>query len=99
MNVNIQTQRFTVDSKLKSFIERKMEKLRQYNDHILNIDVYLKLDSMGQKVKDKIAEIQVLVPRQRFFVKQTSKSFEESIDLALDSLINQIKRKKERMIA
>ena len=47
-------------------------------------------------IKDKIAEIKVHVPRHAFFVKQSSKSFEESFDTALDSVINQIKRKKRK---
>ena len=99
MNVNIQTQRFDADSKLVSFIEKRMSKLTQYSDRITKIDVYLKLDSMAHKVKDKIAEIKVSVPRKSFFVKHTSKSFEESIDVALDSVIEQIRRKKQRIAA
>jgi len=41
----------------------------------------------------------VHVPRHSFFVKSTSKSFEESFDAAFDSLVNQVKRRKEKMIA
>jgi len=50
-------------------------------------------------IKDKIAEIRVQVPRHQFFVKASSKSFEESFEAALESLITQIKRKKEKQIA
>jgi len=46
-----------------------------------------------------IAEIRVHVPRHKFFVKASSKSFEESFDCALDSLVSQIKRKKQKQAA
>ena len=62
MNVNIQTQRFDADSKLVTFIEKKLSKLVQYNDRITKIDVYLKLENVTHKVKDKVAEIKVHIP-------------------------------------
>jgi len=99
MNVNIQTVHFDADTKLVSYIEKKVSKLNQYHDNLIKIDVYLKLDNIVHKIKDKVAEIKVLIPRYEFFVKQSSKSFEESFDLALDSLINQIKRKKQKQAA
>jgi putative sigma-54 modulation protein len=39
------------------------------------------------------------VPKHDFFVKASSKSFEESFDNAMDSLISQIKRKKDKLAA
>jgi putative sigma-54 modulation protein len=57
------------------------------------------LDNIVHQIKDKVVEIRVSIPRHEFFVKQTSKSFEESFDNALDAMINQIKRKKERLAA
>ncbi|MBK8711248.1 MAG: ribosome-associated translation inhibitor RaiA [Niastella sp.] len=99
MNLKIQTVHFDADSKLLEFIEKKVEKLNQFHDRITTVDVYLKLDNIVHTIKDKIAEIKVSIPRHEFFVKQSSKSFEESFDLAMDSLIIQIKRKKERQAA
>lgn len=99
MNVNIQTVHFDADSKLVDYIEKKVTKLSQFHDRITKVDVYLKLDNVVHTIKDKIAEIKVSIPRHEFFVKQSSKSFEESFDVAMDSVINQIKRKKERLAA
>jgi putative sigma-54 modulation protein len=99
MNVNIQTVHFDADTKLVGYIEKKVAKLTQFHDRITKIDVYLKLDNVVHNIKDKIAEIKVHIPRHSFFVKQSSKSFEESFDTALDSVINQIKRKKEKLAA
>ena len=99
MNVNIQTVHFDADSKLKSYIEKKLSKLFQVHDRIIKIDVYLKLDNVVHTIKDKVAEIKVHIPKYDFFVKHSSKSFEESFDEALDSVILQIKRKKEKLAA
>ncbi len=99
MNVNIQTLHFEADSKLVAFIEKKVLKLSQFHERITKVDVFLKLDNVAHKIKDKVAEIKVHVPRHDLFVKHSSKSFEESFDVALDSVINQIKRKKEKMVA
>lgn len=99
MNVNIQTVRFNADEKLVDFINKKLEKINTFHDRIIKVDVFLKLDNVVHAIKDKIAEIRVQVPRHQFFVKATSKSFEESFDSALDSLVNQIKRKKDKQAA
>jgi putative sigma-54 modulation protein len=99
MNVNIQTVHFDADSKLVSYVEKKLSKLFQFHDRITKVDVYLKLDNVVHNIKDKVAEIRVHVPKHEFFVKHSSKSFEESFDEALDSVIVQIKRKKERLAA
>ncbi len=99
MNVNIQSLHFVADSKLVAFIEKKVAKLSQFHERITKVDVFLKLDNVAHNIKDKVAEIKVHVPKHDLFVKHSSKSFEESFDVALDSVINQIKRKKEKMVA
>jgi putative sigma-54 modulation protein len=99
MNVHIQALHFDADSKLVESINKKMEKLNQYHDRIIKVNVFLKLDNVVHTIKDKIAEIQVHVPRADFFVKASSKSFETSFDDAFEAVINQIKRKKEKQAA
>jgi putative sigma-54 modulation protein len=99
MNVNIQTVHFDADTKLVDFINKRLEKLNTFHDRIIKVDVYLKLDNIVHTIKDKIAEIRVHVPRHNFFVKASSKSFEESFDSAVESLVSQIKRRKDREAA
>lgn len=99
MNVHIQTVHFDADSKLIAHVEEKLAKLTQFHDRIIKVDVFLKLDNVVHTIKDKIAEIRVHVPRADFFVKSSSKSFEASFDEAFESLVNQIKRKKEKLAA
>src|SRR6478672_79227 len=98
MIVNIQSVHFNADSKLIDYINRKLEKLGNFSDRIIEVNVFLKLDNVVHAIKDKIAEIRVHVPRHRFFVKCMSKSFEESFDDALGTMVTQIKKHKERKI-
>lgn len=97
MNVQIQTVHFDADQKLIDHVNAKLSKLNTFHDKIISAEIYLKLDNFSHQVKDKIAEIKVYVPKQSYFVKHQSKTFEESFDLAFDSLVNQVKRKKEKM--
>jgi putative sigma-54 modulation protein len=99
MNVNIQSVHFNADSKLIGYVNRKLEKLKNFNDRIIRVNVFLKLDNVVHAIKDKVAEIRVHAPGHNFFVKSTSKSFEESFDDALDSMIIQIKKNKEKKAA
>lgn len=97
MNVHIQAIHFDADSKLVAYVNKKVEKMAQFHDRIIQVDVILKLDNVVHNIKDKIAEIRVHVPKADFFVKTTSKSFETSFDEAFDAIVNQIKRKKEKL--
>lgn len=99
MNVKIQSVHFDADSKLIEYVNRKLEKLKNFSDRIIQVNVFLKLDNVVHNIKDKVAEIRVHVPRHNFFVKSTSKSFEESFDNAFDSMVTQIKRNKEKKAA
>lgn len=99
MNVQIQTVHFDADSKLIDHVNSKIEKMQTFHDRIIGIEIYLKLDNLSQQVRDKVAEIKVYVPKHSYFVKHSSKTFEESFDRAFDSMVNQLKRQKEKMMA
>ena len=99
MNVRIQSVRFSADSKLIDFVNKKLEKLTVFSDRIIDVSVIMKLDNLAQNIKDKVVEIKVHVPKTDFFAKSSSKSFEESFDDAYNSLLNQIKRQKEKQAA
>ncbi|MES2478704.1 MAG: HPF/RaiA family ribosome-associated protein [Bacteroidota bacterium] len=99
MNIQIQTVHFDADTKLIDHVNKRIDKLKTFHDNILDVEVYLKLDNVVHQVKDKVAEIKVLIPKHTFFVKHESKVFEESFDVAFDALVNQIKKRKEKIIA
>lgn len=98
MNTQIHAVHFDADAKLIHHVNKRLTRLPGLHDGITKVEVYLKLDNLAHQIKDKIAEIKVHVPQYQFFVKHGSKSFEESFDLAFDSLLTQIKRKKEKRL-
>ncbi|MBN9484791.1 MAG: 30S ribosomal protein S30 [Bacteroidetes bacterium 43-93] len=99
MNVQIQAVHFEADNRLLEHVNRKIEKLSTFHDKIIGVEVYLVLDNIVHNIKDKVAEIKVYVPKHSFFVKHQSKTFEESFDLAFDSMVNRIKRQKQKAVA
>ncbi len=96
MKVSTQSVRFTADAKLIEFVSKKLSKLDQFHENIIDVNVTLKLENSGQ-VKDKIAEVIVNIPGKSLVVKETNKTFEAAVDKASDVLIRQIKKTKEKL--
>lgn len=98
MKLQVHAVHFTADQKLLAFIQQKLSKLDQFYDRIVSGEVFLKLDK-GEKNKthSKLLEIKINLPGAVLFVKETGKSFEEAVDLALDILKNQLKKFKEKI--
>jgi putative sigma-54 modulation protein len=90
---------FDADEKLLDFVQKKVEKLTTFHDRITRVEVFLKLDNIVHAIKDKVVEIKVHIPKQDCFVKTSTKSFELSFEQALDSITNQLKKKKDRLAA
>lgn len=94
MKVRVESVHFTADAELIEFIEKKLSKLEQFYDQILDVSVFLKLENSGQ-VRDKIFEARVHVPGDTLFVKEVDKTFESATDSAADTLKRQIIKHKE----
>jgi putative sigma-54 modulation protein len=95
MEIRTQAVNFDADTKLIEFIDKKLGKLDTFYDNIVSTDVFLKLEKTGQ-VQDKVAEIKLKVPGSTLVAKETSKSFEESIDLGASSLRRQLIKYKDK---
>lgn len=96
MKVHTEAIQFKADQKLIDFIEKRLAKMEQYFDRIIEARVILKLENSGQ-IKDKIAEVSLSVPGDTIFAKETNKSFEASIDSAADALKRQLIKYKEKL--
>ncbi len=98
MKVNTQSVNFNADRKLIDFIQKRMDKLEQFYDKVIQSDVYLKLDNTNLK-ENKIFEARVSVPGDRIVVKKQCKSFEEGADSAASTIERQLKKRKEKLRA
>jgi len=95
MKVNIQSVNFNISSDLRAFVESKAEALDKVYDKIINAEVYLKVQSTSEK-ENKNVEIKINIPGDEFMVKKKSKSFEEGVDLAVESLKRILRKKKQK---
>jgi len=95
MNIQIHSVRFDADKKLIDFVHQKLEKLTQFDEEIVNAEVYLRLDK-DQEGENKISEIKLELPGGPLFAKKQTKTFEEATDEAIDALKKQITKHKQR---
>ena len=95
MKVNTQSVNFNADGKLIDFIQKRLDKLDMFYDKIISSDVFLKVVNTSSK-ENKMVEIKVHVPKDRFVVKKRCKTFEEAVDSACDSLERTLVKKKEK---
>lgn len=98
MRVNTESVQFKADQKLVNYVEKKLGKLDNFFDRIIDAEVKLRLENSGQ-VRDKIAEVRLSVPGNTLFVREINKTFEASIDEASDNLKRQLKKYKDKLRA
>ncbi|MDG1942263.1 MAG: HPF/RaiA family ribosome-associated protein [Flavobacteriaceae bacterium] len=95
MNVNFQSVNYTADIKLVEFSQKRMEKITQFYNQIVDVFVYTKVENSSDKI-NKFAELKIGIPGDDVIVKKTAKSFEEAINQAADSAERILKRRKEK---
>lgn len=95
MNIIVQSIRFDADRKLIRFIQRRVDKLDQFFDQIIDGECYLKLENVEHEA-NKITEFKINIPGNQLFAKGQAKTFEEATDLAVESLRRQINKHKTK---
>lgn len=95
MKIHTEAVQFKADEKLLEFIEKKLKKLDTFFDRIIEVNVILKLENAGQ-VKDKVAEVKVLVPGETLFAKGIHKTFEGAVEGVADTMKRQLLKYKEK---
>ncbi|MGP6602456.1 ribosome hibernation-promoting factor, HPF/YfiA family [Ornithobacterium rhinotracheale] len=96
MKVNLQAVNFNAKDELVEFVEEKLGKLDQFYDQIVAADVFLKLDNNNSK-ENKIVEVRLQVPGDDIVVSKDGQTFEEVINLSVDTLKRLVVKKKEKM--
>ncbi|AZA78095.1 ribosome-associated translation inhibitor RaiA [Chryseobacterium sp. G0186] len=94
MKISVQSIGLTPHEPLESHIDKKVSKLDTFYDKIHECKVFLKVENNADKA-NKTAEIILAVPGDDIVVKKTSASFEESLDLCVDTAKKLLIKKKE----
>ena len=95
MEVKIQSIHFDATEKLQAFVEKKVAKLEKTYEDIQKVEVQLKVVKPAT-ANNKEASLTVTVPGSTLFVEKVSDTFEESIDLGVDSMRVQLQKFKEK---
>jgi len=95
MKVFVQSVNFNSDKKLVDFMERKVKSLEKYYDKIIDVYLFLKVQKTSDK-ENKNTELKINIPGSELIVKRESKSFEEGVSLAVDSMKRQLKKIKQK---
>lgn len=96
MNISVKSVHFHADTKLVTYVEKKLNRLSRLFNRIENVEVHLKLQDSGGKIQEKIAEIRMHVPGGWLMDKKTSKTFESAVNASVDTLKRQLVRYKEK---
>jgi putative sigma-54 modulation protein len=97
MNIKIHSLHFDADQKLLEFVEGKVQKLSQFEDGIINTEVFLRLDK-DHNSGNKVSEIKMKIAGADIFAKKQCKTFEEATDQAVEALRRQLVRQKGKKI-
>ena len=97
MKLEFQSIHFNADTKLISFIQRKVDKLETYYDRLVDGEVFLRLNNEG--TENKTVEIKLNVPGTQLFATEKAKSFEAATDQATEALKNQLMKFKTKVTA
>ena len=96
MTINFQAVNFNTKPGLEEYLEKKLEKLETLSDKIIAANVSFKLENTAEK-NNKTVDIKLEVPGDDIVVSKTGQSFEECIDLSVDTLKKLIIRKNEKI--
>jgi len=93
MQLKVHSIQFKADHKLIDFVQDKVEKLDVFFDNIISGEVFLRLDK-SEDMKNKVAEIKIIIPGKELFAKRQCKSFEEGVDETVEALKRQLVKSK-----
>ena len=95
MKVTIKAIHFDATAKLEEFIQKKVTKLEQYSDEITLVDVSLKVVK-PESATNKEVLVKVLIPNNELVATKVADTFEEAFDNAIEALIRQLVKIKEK---
>ena len=95
MESRIKSIHFDATEKLQEFINKKVEKLQKSYEDIQKVEVQLKVEKPAAAL-NKTTSLTVTAPGNTLFVEKTCDTFEEGVDLCLDTMKVQLTKFKEK---
>ena len=95
MNINFQSINYVADSKLIEFSEKRIHKITNFYNHIIDVYIFTKVENSSDRI-NKSVEMKIGIPGDDVIVKKVATSFEEAINSASDSVERILKRRKEK---
>ena len=97
MEIKIQSIHFDATEKLEAFIEKKVAKLEKSYEDIQKVEVQLKVVKPAT-AQNKETSLTVTIPGQApVHVEKVNDTFEEGIDLCVESMRGQLQKFKEKL--
>ena len=96
MNINFQSINYVADTKLIEFAEKRIHKITNFYDHIIDVYVYTKVENSSDRI-NKSVEMKIGIPGDDVIVKKIAKSFEEATNNTSESIERILKRRKEKV--
>lgn len=95
MKINLKTLKFSPKQHLTEFVNDKVGKLGRFDDKIISAEVTLYTQD-GKHVDNKACDIRLLVPKNDLIAKRNATTFQEAILNAVETLQNQLTKKKQK---
>ncbi len=92
MQVRITGRNIQLTEAMKNYVDKKIKRLEKYLDEPIDIQVILNVEKFRQ-----IAEVNVSSKSGSFYGSEESHDIYASVDMVVDKLEEQVRRKKERL--
>lgn len=93
MTISIQYVKMPTSESLTAFTEKRLNKLANKYNWLINANVYFKLEK--DAVGKKICEIELSLPGPKIFATSLAENFEVAVKETIADLNRQLKKRKE----
>ena len=93
MNIKYFFNNAKINEETRSYIEKRLRAIEKLLNKIIKTEVEIEKDKRGMFR----VEVMITVPKNKFRSEEISESVEGSVDIVVDELKTQIRRKKEKV--
>lgn len=98
MEIKIKTIHFEAGEKLQDYIQKRVSKIEKFSSDIRKVEVSLKV-TKPETSMNKNATLSIVLPGDELFAEKIGDTFEEAVDLCVETLTRQLEKYKEKVRA